>query len=223
MGRSVLGDTSLDPRVRFRAALSDRLIVAIVAGLIEASKDAYENCRTRHSRFPLTHVLGQDRYYALQEAYLAVQEQFPELTIRLERHPFGHGSYYVVLVTPLVRMTIAKVKNLKSNPPLKLFRRGYSVQRHRPGQLELPGLTLIPPPKGQLISALVFGYEGDEYAAPAFMEARFVNEGGFYMSETVDLMEIYRQSLEIKVEEIGSPPPPRVRRTERDRKPNESA
>ena len=177
---------------------ADGALAAIASALVVASSNASIEADSQLILFPKSHHIGWNRYGRMQDALLLVGVELG-LPISHERHPGGTTSY-AVLQNDRLWLTIASVRKYKDNPNLRPFRSG-GMAAHHPWQLALfepMGISIAE----QLSATIVYGYERGNSATPQFIEVRFLNKNGHYMTECIDLLALLKRTHAPNIENV---------------------
>ncbi len=184
-----------DPAWRFNAELSRNSQRGIVATLIAVCRAEALESRKKFKLIPIWHALGQNRYYALQEAFLAAKDDpHCPYSVHLQRHPKGTTTY-VSLETAGLRLTLCKVTSRRDTPPLSLFR---NVEQWRQ-------LSFLENEREQLIAVLAYGFDKGTIDIPDFIEIRFPDGNGGYLPESIDLVAVLREPVPVEQPAVAEP------------------
>ena len=191
-------------RLNGEIALEDQRLLATT--LIAACRGAADDVARRHRLIPLAHVAGQDRYYAIQEAFLALNNETRRFTVTLERHARRDGkrcsTHYAVVNTPGLRLTVRKVLHRHDPPAGSLFE--YLEQERQ--------LNFFNDLDPQLVAAITYGYDTHEMREPSFIEILFQDgNNGYVAGASIDLLGLLNEPVPVESQAIVPSPQLRIK------------
>ena len=150
---------------------------------------------------------GQMRYFKVEDGFLGLGKQHPELVSQTELH-LGKSAKFTAINRPDLRLTLAHLEKYEDNPFARPFRRGNLTQaksrRFIAGQIPLVILEFKPPSPKRIIAALCFGFSKDSTGStPSFIEIRFADTEWQCLNDHHDIRALLLKSREVPTEVVS--------------------
>ena len=205
-----------DPAARWRLFIPRDRHLSLATAVDDACRVAFQRTRQAHSRFPLAYPLGQNRYYAIQEALLEFGETDPVFEARLEHHPNGSTTFVALLAPrddPKIRLIASQIESQEADPQPRLF---LEVEQDRQIQF-FEGIELS-------VGVLAYGFSRAAPEITTFQRVLFPDGSDSYLQDFIDIGASRRLREAPPTEEIpGSDTPPRSEEKDDDASQDEGA
>lgn len=173
-----------------------------MAELIETiCRETHEEARKQVGQSFVNRLRGQVRYFRIEDGFLGLGSEFPELTAQLELH-LGGSAKFSAIDRPDLRLTLGHLENHNDNPFARPFRQGKLTQMQSrkfvAGQMSF--MKAEPPSPKRLIAALCFDFANN---VPLYTEVRFADAEWQCRNEYRDLRALLAASRQVPVEQVA--------------------
>lgn len=190
-----------DPVAQWCAIVSAKAELRMAEMIETICRETDEEARKHVGPNFMSGLRGQVRYFRIEDGFLGLGREFPELSIQLELH-LGQSAKFSAINRPDLRLTLAHLENDKDNPFARPFRRGKLTQEQ--SRKFVAGQTSFmkpePPNPKRLIAALCFDFANN---VPLYTEIRFADAEWQVRNEYRDIRALLLDSRKVPVEQVS--------------------